>query len=81
MLDNSVDFCQVFRLPPGGSTQQQVKESTAFVTAVTLTPEESLLILCQTGEEEETIMSGMSLETAKKKRDQKSLNVPHINVQ
>lgn len=49
-LHNGVYFCQVLRLPPGGSTQEQVQEITAFVTTVTLSPEESLLIPCQATE-------------------------------
>lgn len=47
VLQNSIDLCQVLRLPLLDSTQQQVKKSTSFVTAVTLLPEESLFILRQ----------------------------------
>ena len=59
VLHNSIDFCQVFRLPPGGSTQQQVEESASFVTTVTFTPEEGFLIFCQTeGVEGESSFQG-----------------------
>lgn len=46
VLYESVDFRQVFRTPLGHSTKQQVEKSTSLVTAVALTPEESLLIFC-----------------------------------
>lgn len=50
VLHNCVYFCQVLRLPPGGSTQQQMQKSAAFVTAMTFSPEESFLIFCQATE-------------------------------
>lgn len=50
VLHNSVYFCQVLRLPPGGSTQQQMQKSAAFVTVITFSPEESFLISCQATE-------------------------------
>jgi len=46
VLDNSIDLRQVLRTPLGDSTQQQVEKSIFFVTAVTLTPEELLLVVC-----------------------------------
>lgn len=45
VLYNSIYFCQVLRLPPGGSTQQQMEESASFVATVTLRPQEGFLIL------------------------------------
>lgn len=50
VLHNGVYFCQVLGLPPGGSTQQQMQKSAAFVTAMTFSPEESFLIFCQATE-------------------------------
>lgn len=50
VLHNSVYFRQVLRLPPGGSTQQQMQKSDAFVTAMTFSPEETFLIFCQATE-------------------------------
>lgn len=47
LLHNGVDLRQVFGLPPGGSTQQQVQERTSFVTTVALGPKEGFLILGQ----------------------------------
>lgn len=38
VLYHSIYFCQVFRVPPGGSTQQQMEEGASFVTIVTLSP-------------------------------------------
>lgn len=50
VLHNSVYFRQVLRLPPGGSTQQQMQKSAAFVTPMAFSPEESFLIFCQATE-------------------------------
>lgn len=50
VLHNGVYLRQVFRLPLGGSTQQQMQESTSFVAAIALGPKERFFILCQAAE-------------------------------
>lgn len=50
VLHNGVYRRQVFRLPPGGSTQQQMQKSTSFVTTMALGPKERFFILRQATE-------------------------------
>lgn len=59
-----------------------MEESTSFVTTVTFTPEESFLILCQTGEGE--MMSGACLGKARRNKAleiSKKMNAARKHVQ